>query len=268
MPANRLQPHAGSTRQEGFLHRCDPRAKLGAFFLLMPVILAEPLAAPVWWAGAVLALTGLVLAAAPTAALRNTLFRLRWLFLLLLLTHGYMTPGHPLWPSGTDPPALPLPSREGLLTGLHQSGRLILIAALAWCLMRTTTPLQLVAAFRRLFIRLEGTPFSPQRFWAVLVFALERIPRLMRTAQGVNADLTLRRTGGAGRGRLRHLALAGEALLARLLCDVRRQEEALHARGFDSGLPSPPLSRSPMGWRDGVILLLPAGLLLAVGAGY
>ncbi len=247
-----------------FLQRCDPRAKLGFFLLLLPVFLAQPPFSAAWLAAALLVALAWIGAAAPPlrpSDFTRSLWRLRWLFLALLLTHGYLTPGEPLWPG-------PLaPAREGLSAGLHQSLRLILLVALAWSLMRTTTPLQLVTAFRRLFRWLEGTPFSPQRTWALLAFTLERIPRLMHIARGVRTAMGLRLPPGSPSARLTRLVMAAEALLYRLSRDVSRQEEALLARGFSHGLPQPPLPNDPLGWRDLLLLVPPGGVLLSIWLG-
>ncbi|MBF0127601.1 MAG: hypothetical protein HQM02_10370 [Magnetococcales bacterium] len=97
-----------------------------------------------------------------------------------------------------------------------------------------------------------------RRGLSILAFCLVSLPRLNQEVERVRTGMGLRvRFDPALSGRLEPLAFAGEALLLRLLLDVRRREEGLRARGFVAGLPQvrPPPFRSD--WRDGLVLFPP-----------
>lgn len=83
--------------------------------------------------------------------LSGLLWRARWLFLLLFLTHAYQLPGAPLWPAlgGASP------SQEGLLAGLLQCGRL-------WVMLMLLDVLVLAMPLDRLVAGVYGLlrPFS------------------------------------------------------------------------------------------------------------
>ena len=243
-----------------FLERCDPRAKLIALFVFVPLLLARPVVS--WGWGMAVLLSVLVIQAGLTAVLASLwrqLWRLRWLFVTLLLLHGLLTPGRPVW-HGWE--AL---TWEGLREGGQQTLRLVVLVSLSWILMRTTTPLQWVVGLYRLFGGLERLGLPVKQWFSILAFALGRIPQLVQETRRVGEDLDLRlghATPGRWQARLQRTACGGEALLLRLLSVARGQEESLSVRGMTQGLPFVTLQTLPFGWRDLLLLALPLAIVL------
>ncbi|MBF0583673.1 MAG: hypothetical protein HQL80_05480 [Magnetococcales bacterium] len=257
-----MKNRQGVLRGDSFLERCDPRAKLVALFLFMPILLAQPLISWGWGMAVVLLAwgfcAGLTVLWSP---LLRQVWRLRWFFATLLLLHGLLTPGQPLWPGWE------LVSREGVLEGMQQSVRLIMLVALSWMLVRTTTPLQWVVGLYRLFGGLGRLGLPVKQWFSIMAFALGSIPYLLQESHRVGQDLLLRLTPGASarwHTRLQRTAQGGEALLFRLLTVARAQEESLAARGMGEGLPFVVLQQTVLGWRDLLLLTLPAAILLGV----
>ncbi|MBF0370625.1 MAG: energy-coupling factor transporter transmembrane protein EcfT [Magnetococcales bacterium] len=246
--------------QNPFLEKRDPRAKLLALLLLAPAIMAAPFFSKEWSLAAAFSLGALWGAAPMWSQLGGVLYRLRWLFLTLILLHGFFTPGHPLftflaWPTG-----------EGLMAGVVQSLRLTLLVMLSWVLVRTTPAWQLIAAFSALLGGVEKIGIPLGRWLGILAFTLERIPRLLAETGSVRDALQLRVASQSEKGplanRLDRLALGGEALLFRVLGDVRDQEQALRVRGFGDSLPTPPRYGGQWQGMDTLILSAPVGVWL------
>lgn len=243
-----------------FLERCDPRAKLVALFLVMPLLLSQPIFS--WRWGVIAALAILAVSAGLLSIIRSLvqkLLYLRWLFLALLLFHGWFTPGQPLW-HGWD-----VPTWEGVREGLQQALRLVFLVSLSWILVKTTTPLQLLAGLYRLLGGLETLGIPVKRGLATTAFALGQIPSFAQKGAWTGDDLTLRASHTAQthwQARLYRTAHGGEALLFRLSLAARWQEEALHVRGFSQGLPFSVLQKTSLGWRDFLLMACPTTLFL------
>ncbi|MEO5353363.1 MAG: energy-coupling factor transporter transmembrane protein EcfT [Magnetococcus sp. XQGC-1] len=260
-----MRPQAGSggvLNGDSFLERCDARAKLLALFLFMPIVLSQPILS--WgWGGAVLLLILLVQAGQATiwASLWRQVWRFRWFFATLLLLHGLLTPGQPVWPGWA------WVTWEGLREGAQQSLRLLILLSLSWMLVRSTTPMQWVVALHGFFGKLERLGVPVREWSAILAFSLGRIPYLVQEARRVGEAQELRRPLATSRGwqaRLQRTAQGGEALLFRLLLTARAQEEALLVRGIAHGLPAILPPATPLGWRDWLLLLLPMLIFLGV----
>ncbi len=237
----------------------DPRCKLAAFALLLPVLMTAPIASPVWMVGVVLVLAGLMLARVGWQEFARGLWRLRWLWLAMLLIHGWFTPGTPLWPVG---PAL---TGEGVLAGGRQAARMILLIGAAWSLMRSTTPMELVGALQR-----WSGGWRPAQHWlSLLAFCLATLPRLQEDARRVRIGMRLRLAEDQGgfAARLERIVFAGEAMLMRMLWDARRREQGLLARGHADALPLVRAEARATDWRDWVLLLPPAVAWLIWWAG-
>lgn len=247
---------------DSFLEKCDPRAKLMALFLFMPVFLTQPIFS--WgWAAAVLLLVWVIQAGLTTLwyTLLRQLWRLRWFFATLLLLHALLTPGQAVW-QGWE-----LLTWEGLREGIQQSIRLVMLVSLSWILVRTTTPLQWVVGLYRLFGGLERLGLPVKQWFSIIAFALGSIPYLVQESQRVGDDLALRlmpTTQTRWYTRLQRTACGGEALLLRLLSVARGQEEALSVRGVREGLPFVILQKTALGWRDLLLLALPSAILLGI----
>ncbi|MBF0382444.1 MAG: hypothetical protein HQL69_15595 [Magnetococcales bacterium] len=247
---------------DSFLASCDPRSKLVAFFLLMPLLLSQPYTTPGGWIALLFVLISLSSARVDIGLYLQQLKRLRWLFFALWFFHALLTPGQPIYPGFT---AI---SYEGAIAGVSFSVRLVLMVTLSWVLIKTTSHGELVGAFRTLFGFLQKFGVPLERALALLAFTLGRIPHLIKVAGGVREDLAHRLVHKEDVGwfaSLYPMALAGEALLFRLLRSAQAQEEALRVRGIKEGLPKiMPLTRS-FAWRDRVVLL---STMVAVVVGF
>ena len=247
---------------DSFLARCDPRTKLIVLFVFMPLFLTQPVA--VWGWGMAILLVVWLLQSGPKVfllSLLRQLWRLRWLFVSLLLLHGLLTPGRPVWNGWT------MLTWEGLREGMQQTLRLVMLVSLAWTLVRTTTPLQWVVGLYRLLGGLERLGLPVKQWFSIVAFALGRIPCLIQEARRVGEDLDLRlarTTSSRWQTRLQRTACGGEALLFRLLAMAHGQEESLTVRGMAQGLPFVTLQSTPLGWRDLVLLALPTAIFLAM----
>ena len=249
-------------RGSSFLEKCDPRAKLVALFFIMPILLSQPIFS--WGWGVAAGLSVLSIAAglqSLIASLVRQLLRLRWLFATLLLFHVFFTPGQAVWDGFNSV------TWEGVREGLQQALRLVFLLSLSWILVRTTTPLQLLTGLYSLFGGLETLGIPVKKWFAIMAFALGRIPYFVQEAGLVGEDLGLRlfRMPQSGwRNRLQRTAQGGEALLLRLLLSARCQEEALRARGFAQGLPFSVFPKTTLGWRDLLLLTSPTGIFLGM----
>lgn len=230
-----------------FLEGCGAGAKLLAFGLLAPGVMAWAVLTPAWGAALLLVVAALGWGIAVRGPWWRPWWRLRWLAGVLLLVHLLLTPGEPVWAW------LPWLTREGLYQGGRQTARLLLLAGLAWVLVRSTTPRQLMAALGR-----AGAPLGPAvaRGLALTAFALAQVPNLMQEAEAVREQMQLRLGGQLPKGRWGRWAVAGEALLQRTLATVDRQEEAMRQRGYERELPPLPRSGQPWGGREWAVLLL------------
>ena len=249
-------------RREAFLEKCDPRAKLVALFLIMPVLLSQPILSWSWSVAATLSILAITAGLLPLiASLARSLLSLRWLFAALLLFHVFFTPGQPLW-HGWD-----VPTWEGVREGFQQVLRLVFLVSLSWILVRTTTPLQLISGLYRLFGGLEALGIPVKSGFSIMAFALGRIPHFIQETRRVGEDLGLRTPHmikAGWRARLQHTARGGEALLLRLFLKARGQEEALYSRGFAQGLPFSILEKTTLGWRDLLLLILPTTIFMGI----
>lgn len=231
------------------LSRCDPRTRVVVFVLLAGVVMARPLFSPAWGGAAVLVLWG-VREGGDFFDWVRQLRRLRWFFVVLMGVHGLLTPGEAIFPGSA------FPTWQGVGEGGGQAVRLVLLVTLAWTLARTTPAAALLGAFDRLLSPWHG--MGARRGLALLAAVAGNIPRLSREVVAVREALSLRLPPPVGWwGRWERLALAGEALLFRVLWHVQRQHEALRARGFgERELPFLVQAMPGFGWRDGLLVLL------------
>ncbi|MBF0099120.1 MAG: hypothetical protein HQM04_06170 [Magnetococcales bacterium] len=245
-----------------FLQQCDPRAKLLTLLLLAPLLYRYPMLS--WgWLGSLFMLFFILNSNVKqeVPALFRQWWRLRWLIVTLLLLHGLLTPGEPIWSW------LPWLSWQGVREGGQQLLRLLLLIAFAWLLVRSTTPLQWVIGLYRLFGFFQRFGVPVQQGCALLAFALGSMPALMQEARHIQEEGRLRYSGGTERmtQRLQRVAEQGQALLLRLLQRAYAQEESLHLRGFAHGLPFVILHHPRWHWRDTLLLGWPVFLWIVQG---
>lgn len=124
---------------------------------------------------AILFLCLLVVAHQQVGAWLALLFRAKWLFLLLLLTHAYQLPGEPFLATLGDAS----PTREGLEAGLLQAFRLGLMLMLlhAWVLAMPRD--RLVAGLHGLLAPFRTLGADPDRITVRLSLTLTAMERRM-----------------------------------------------------------------------------------------
>ncbi|MBF0195104.1 MAG: energy-coupling factor transporter transmembrane protein EcfT [Magnetococcales bacterium] len=235
-----------------FLGSCDPRSKLVAFFLLMPLLLSQPFTTPGGWLALLFVAFALVGAKLNFRLYFQQLKKLRWLFFALWFFHALLTPGQAIFPG------LTAISQQGAIAGVSYSVRLILMVTLSWVLIKTTTHGQIVAGLRSLLGFLEKFGVPLERSLGILAFTLGRIPHLINVAGAVREDMAHRLGVGQNKGwldRLHFMSQAGEALLFRLLSCANAQEEALKVKGIKQGLPTIIPLTTTFSWRDTVVFL-------------
>lgn len=181
-----------------------------------------------------LLLTGLVMLSSlffllrvrPTAGLYRMLYRLRWLFLAIVVVYGWWTPGTPVFPSlaGYSPVL------EGLESGFYRVSALFLIVCSVFLLLETTPREKLLAGL----IQVAG-PFAGraarERFAVRVLLVMETVPKV----QPLIADSAQR-----GEGDGHYLALAGQRarhLYANVLASAG-QVEAGQVAVEEAGMPA------------------------------
>lgn len=238
----------------------DARALLLAFGLLWPVVLSADLVSLHWWIACGMVLVVIRAASLSGRELGRGLFRLRWLFLALFMTHALLTPGEFL-ASG-----LTWVTREGMLAGFSQALRLLLFVAMALALGRMTTPLALASGLGFYLGWLELFRLPVRRGLSILAFCLTGLTRFQEQTIRVRQEMRMRQGERDGSGwieRLERLAFGAAALLRGLLIDLRQREEGLRVLGFDR-LPALTSGTTPvMGRREWFWSVPPALLWLA-----
>ncbi len=115
-----------------------------------------------------------------TEQFKSLLKRTRWIMFSLLLIYAYTTPGAAIWPHF----GLLSPSREGLLDGAMQLGRLLsVLAGLAVLLALLPLP-QLIGGIFSLMYPLRWLGVSRERFAVRLALTLDNAESAMRDTAG------------------------------------------------------------------------------------
>lgn len=120
--------------------------------------------------------------------------RTRWILLSLLLIYAFMTPGEALWLSAY----LPSPTREGLLDGMVQLGRLVCILAGLSILLTLLPRERMIGGLYALCYPLRYIGLSRERIAVRLALTLD------------HAESTMRETATDWRGAIRHALASGK----------------------------------------------------------
>lgn len=102
--------------------------------------------------------------------------RTRWIFLSLLLIYAFATPGEALWSWGYAP------TREGLLDGLTQLGRLVCVLAGLSILLTLLSRERLIGGIYALVYPVRYLGISRERIAVRLALTLHYAERAMRDA--------------------------------------------------------------------------------------
>jgi energy-coupling factor transport system permease protein len=179
--------------------------------------------------------------------------RLRWVFLFILLLHGWFTPGEPVAGSGPWGPSV-----AGLARGGELVGVVVLMAALVAALVRSTPPMRLAAGVAWLLAPLGWLGLPVARFGRLLAWTVDRVEPVRAEAGRVRDALRLRVPREAGlTGRLRLEAWTARAVLRRAREAADRNAEALYLRRAGQ-VP-------PLGGPDAVDLALVVGAAVWAG---
>lgn len=99
--------------------------------------------------------------------------RARWLFLILVLAHAYQLPGEPLLQQLGEAS----PSREGMLAGLTQAGRLLVMLALLDILVLAMPVDRLMCGVHGLLRPFQSLGMDPRRAALRLALTLHAMER-------------------------------------------------------------------------------------------
>ena len=171
------------------LHELDPRLKVAACLIF--VILT--FTAQGWASLALVALAiscAASLARLPLYRLAMACWRLRWLLLLTLLMHLFLTPGRTLF-------GLDWLSLDGLLQGLLVDAQILLALLSALLLAMTTSMESLAAAFGWFLAPLRILGFQVDAWQELFLRSLQFLPIVRDEARGIDP---VENAADAGRG--------------------------------------------------------------------
>lgn len=158
-----------------FLHNLDPRVKLMAVSVLLPLIFTSNGFFPIIF----LLLTVLLairLSTIPAGFVLKGLKHFTWLFVFAAVFHAFFTPGEPV-------PYLALISYEGALEGLLVMTQLLLAIILSNLLTLTTPPLELTMGLEKLLFPLKKLRVPVSDLAMMMLVAIRFIPILKDEAE-------------------------------------------------------------------------------------
>lgn len=208
---------------------------------------------------------GLALAVVPGAgrAFAGLARRLRWVFLFVVVLHGWFTPGLPVW----DALGAFAPSEMGLKRAAELVAIILIMVALVAALVRSTASFDLAAGIAWLLAPLGYIGVPAERFGRLLAWTLDRVEAVQREGRGVRDALRLRfpERGSVGQ-RLRREAATVRVVLQRAQEAADRNAEALFLRS--GGAPAIQSGAPPVrDWGLLVAALAWTALVLGMGAG-
>lgn len=216
---------------ESYVHRLDPRTKLGLLLGYTIVLFALHH----WPAYAVMTLSTLLAAAAARVTPASVLGNLRplaWLFALTVVLNSLAVSGRPLLHLG------PLTiSQEGLLLGLRLGVRLALLVVTASLLTLTTSPIALTDGLESL-LRPLGRWLPVHEIAMMMTVALRFIPTLAEEAERIMKAQMARGADFQRGGPVRRLRSLLPLLVPLFVSAFRRADElalAMEARGYRGG---------------------------------
>lgn len=190
-----------------------------------------------------LVLVAMAMAPGSFAHLLQLLRRLRWVFLFIVLFHGWFSPGPPLI-RGAGAWA---PSVSGLGYALELVIVVTLMAGLGAVLVRSTAGSDLAAGIAWVLRPLKGFGVPVERFGRRLAWTVDRVEPVFRETSRARDALKLRLAArGRWIARLQREASTARLVLRRAREAADRNAEALYLRGGAVGAPVGPLT--PADW--------------------
>jgi len=157
--------------------------------------------------------------------------RLKWVFLFIVLLHGWFTPGGALVAGGGPW----WPTVEGLARGAELVAVIVLMVGLVAVLVRTTPSPELAAGVAWLLAPLGRLGVPVERFGRLVAWTLDRVEAVREESGRVRDALRLRSNGEEGvMVRLRLEARIARAVLGRAREAADRNAEALYLRNAGS----------------------------------
>lgn len=245
---------------DSFLHRLDPRVKMGATLGLMMI----PFAVHSPWGYVVLSiftLTAVLLSGVPLGALLRTLRTVFWIAFLMFFLYLFTTPGEPLVAVGRI--AI---TRQGALAAGVQIYRLCLLVITASLLTFTTSPIQLAHGLEAILSPLERVRLPVRELAMVLTIALRFVPTLQEEIDKIAKAQRARGADFTG-GPLRRARNLVPVFVPIFVSAFRRADElatAMDARGFRSAPHRTRMQKLHLGFQDLLAALAVLGLALAV----
>ncbi|GFN23015.1 energy-coupling factor transporter transmembrane component T family protein [Thermanaeromonas sp. C210] len=247
-----------------FLHRLDPRSKIGGLFLYGVALLAAPNLGSLFALGS-LSLAGVFLAHLSWRYLWQQMKPVLLFLLIVVALQATLTPGTP-W-SQVGPLVV---TREGLELGLVATGRVGFLLVAATLLTATTTPLTLARGIQHLLRPTAALRVPVDEISLMFTLALRFVPTLVEEADRVlkaqaARGLSLERRGIIGWGK-NFLPF----LIPLFVGTLKRAEDlaqAMEARCYQAGRRRGSLEQLKMVWQDYAFLVLCgilAGLALAL----
>lgn len=187
--------------------------------------------------------------------------RLRWVFLFIVLLHGWFTPGRTAFPAA----GRWSPTTAGLAQGIELVAVVAVMAAMVGILVRATPAARLAAGVAWVLAPLGRLGLPVARFGRLLAWTVDRVEPVQREASRVRDALRLRsRPGGGLQARLQLEAWTARVVLRRAREAADRNAEAVYLRGAGQVPVLGPPGRADLGLAGGAVLW--AGLMVWVGA--
>ncbi len=216
-----------------------------------------------------LVLAALALAPGSLGHLLQLLRRLRWVFLFIVLFHGWFSPGRPLIPGA----GAWAPSLSGLGYALELVIVVTLMAGLGAVLVRSTVGPDLAAGIVWVLRPLKGLGVPVERFGRRLAWTVDRVDPVFRETARVRDALKVRLpVRGRWVARLQREASTARLVLRRAREAADRNAEALFLRAAVVSAPVRPLTPADWGLLGGAFswalaMALAGQLGLGTGSG-
>lgn len=247
-----------------YLHRLDPRTKIGATTLLVLLAFAvdRPLALAVFGVG----VAGIyALSALPARMLGRGMRPLIIIVLVAVPLQLLFTPGEPLFFWGPV-----VVSKEGLVQSGLLVYRLIALVVITSLLTLTTPPVALTDGLERLLRPLERFRVPAHELAMVITIALRFIPLFAEEAEKIIKAQQSRGADFESGGLVKRMRAFTAVIVPLLVGAFRRADDlalAMEARCYRGGKGRTRLQEWEMGAKDYLLLLVMAAVLVAVLAG-